>query len=102
MAPSLRPRQRTTRTRARATAVTVGSFAASLAYLLGAYMVVFQAKIGPVVSSFDEAGGHGVHSGDILAIPLLALAAVMFVSGVLACDDATKPRTGTPWRVSIA
>lgn len=91
------------RTRAQATAVTVGSFVASLAYLLGAYLVVFQARIGPVVTSFDEASGRGAHAGDILAVPLIALAGVMFVSGVLACDQATRRRrTSTPWRVSLA
>lgn len=88
--------------RARAIAVTIGAFAASVAYLVGAYMIVFSARIGPVVSSFDPEGGHGMHAGDMLALPLLALAVVMFVMGVASCDEAARTRQRMPWRVSIA
>lgn len=98
----LHARTRPLRTRAQAGAVSAGAFLASLAYLVGAYVVIFQAKVGPVVNSFDAAGGHGVHAGDMLALPLLALAAVMFVAGVCACDDAVRPRSRTPWRVAMA
>lgn len=89
------------RSRARAAAVTVGAFAASLAYLVGAYIVVFSARIGPVAHAFDPEGGHGVHAGDMLALPLLALAVVMFVMGVAACDEAVRVRQRMPWRVSV-
>lgn len=95
-------RNRPLRSRAQAAAVTAGAFVAAIAYLVGAYIIVFQARIGPVVSAFDPENGHGVHAGDMLALPLLALAAVMFVTGVYACDDAVRPRSRTPWRVAMA
>lgn len=102
MALALHPSLSGSHSRARAIAVTIGAFAATVAYLVCAYLIVFSARVGPVVSSFDPQGGHGVHAGDMLALPLLALAAVMFVMGVAACDRAMRTPQRMPWRVSVA
>lgn len=42
--------------------------------LAQAWMVVFVLRIGPVVAVLDADAGRGVHSGDVLALPLVGLA----------------------------
>ena len=88
------------RTRFQAAALTIGAFVACVAYLAMAWMTVFDVRIGPVVATLDEAAGHGVHAGDLLALPMVALAAAMFVLGVTMCERAVRPRSRTPWRLA--
>lgn len=42
-----------------------------------AWMVVFIWRIGPVIATIDSSAGHGIHSGDLLALPLVALGALV-------------------------
>ena len=79
-------------------ALAVVAFAATLAYGLGAYWVVFVARIGPVTTTLDASGGHGIHTGDMLAVPLLLISAVSFVIGVIALDRAVQRSRALSWR----
>lgn len=45
--------------------------------LAQAWMIVFVLKIGPVVAVLDARHGHGVHTGDFLAFPLLGMAMLL-------------------------
>ena len=40
-----------------------------------AMWIVLVARIGPVVAVVDADHGHGIHSGDVLALPFLLVAA---------------------------
>lgn len=42
-----------------------------------AWMIVFVLRIGPVVAVLDARAGRGVHSGDLLAIPLVGVAMLL-------------------------
>jgi hypothetical protein len=64
-------------------------------------LIVFEARIGPVTMSIDEASGQGVHAGDMLALPMVMLAGLTFVFGVVASDRALRPRSRTPWRIPV-
>ena len=80
--------------------LALGAFATALAYLVAAWVLVFEMRIGPVNVTLDEASGHGVHAGDVMALPLVALAVITFLFGVTALDRALPRRTRTPWRVA--
>ncbi len=43
-----------------------------------ALAIVLVWKLGPTVAVLDEAGQHGLHQGDVLAVPVLALGALWF------------------------
>jgi hypothetical protein len=70
----------------------VGAFAASSVLVLAAYWVVFVTRIGPVALTIDRRAGHGVHTGDVLALPLVLLAAIAFFGGVVALERAMNRR----------
>ena len=74
----------------------LGLLGLSVASAFVAYAVVFCARIGPVAMTLDAAAGRGVHVGDLLALPLAALAAATFVAGIGALDRPTRCRV--PWR----
>lgn len=42
-----------------------------------AWMIVFMLKIGPVIAVVDARHGHGVHTGDLLAFPLVGMAVLL-------------------------
>lgn len=44
-----------------------------------AWMMVFMLKVGPVIAVLDARHGHGVHTGDLLAFPLLGVAMLLAV-----------------------
>ena len=90
------------RTRSQAVIATVVCFAACAGYLVVAWATLFQARIGPIVATVDAGAGRGVHSGDLLALPMVALAGLMFVLGAVCCDRAVRSRSRTPWRVASA
>lgn len=46
--------------------------------LAQAWMIVFVLRLGPVVAVLDAGAGRGVHSGDLLALPLVGAALVLF------------------------
>lgn len=48
--------------------------AAPFAFVV-AMWIVLGARIGPVVAVVDADAGHGIHSGDVLALPFLLIAA---------------------------
>lgn len=62
--------------------VTVGWFGMAAAYAVVAWHIVFVARIGPAVTEIDAAAGHGVHAGDVLALPLVVLAILAGVAGI--------------------
>lgn len=68
-------------------------------HVLAAAHIVLNLRIGGVVAVVDEAGGRGVHQGDVLAIPILLSAAACFI-GAVGCTAAglNQPRP-LPWRV---
>lgn len=67
-------------------------------HVLTALDVVFVRRIGPVVAVLDAAGGHGVHRGDLLALPLMGLACAWFIGGVVLTSAVTAPSRALPWR----
>lgn len=48
-----------------------------------AWAIVFVLKIGPVIGTIDARAGRGVHSGDLMAVPLVFAALVLFCHGAL-------------------
>lgn len=56
--------------------------AMAVGYALVAWHIVFVARIGPVAAVIDEAGGHGIHTGDLLALPVLAAGLLSLVGAV--------------------
>lgn len=71
-------------------------------YLATAYRIVFVERWGPVVSAVDAAGGHGVHSGDLVGIAAALVGALLgWFSLVLTADaisrvTLTRRTTPTP------
>ena len=63
---------------------------------------MFVTRIGPTAVVIDASAKHGIHSGDLLAVPMVMLAALTFFFGVLALERAVRPRSRTPWRVPVA
>jgi hypothetical protein len=55
--------------------------AASLLWVL-AGCIVFVWKIGPVIATLTRT--HGIHSGDLFAVPVLALGALLWVTDATA------------------
>jgi hypothetical protein len=53
--------------------------ALSIAYLLAAYWVVFQLRIGPVVAVISSREGWGIHTGDVLGVAAAAMGALLAV-----------------------
>lgn len=49
-----------------------------------AWAVVFVVRIGPVIGTIDAGEGHGVHLGDLLAIPLVLTGVAVFVAACVA------------------
>lgn len=58
-----------------------------------AWTIVFVLRIGPVIGTIDARAGHGIHSGDLLALPLVGM-------GVLVCA-ATALHPRVPHRVRV-
>lgn len=51
-----------------------------LAYGAWAWSLVFAQRIGPVIAVVDASGGRGVHSGDLLSLPLILCSVVSLVA----------------------
>lgn len=68
-------------------------------HVLTAFDIVFGQRIGPVVAVIDEAGGHGVHAGDLLALPIMLSAVACFIGGV-GFTAAMERRQPLPWRIA--
>ena len=90
------------RSRTQALIATVVCFAACAGYLAVAWTTLFQARIGPIMATVDAGSGRGVHTGDLLALPMVVLAGAMFVLGAVCCDRVVRPRSRTPWRLASA
>ena len=54
--------------------------ALAVAYGAWAWNLVFVERVGPVVAVIDSSGGRGVHSGDLLSLPLLACATMCLLA----------------------
>lgn len=52
-------------------------------YIAVAWTIVFTLRIGPVVGTIDATAGRGVHSGDMLAIPLVLMGLFLFGEGTV-------------------
>lgn len=61
---------------------TAALFMMAAVYVLMAWQVVFVEKLGPIVGTIDASAGRGVHAGDALAVPLVALAALSAGGGI--------------------
>lgn len=59
----------------------VARFALTAVCLVQAWAVVFVLQLGPVVGTIDARAGRGVHSGDLLAVPLVLAALVLVAQG---------------------
>ena len=57
---------------------------AALAVALAAlaFAIVFLLRIGPVIAVLDAAAGHGVHSGDLWAVPTASASALFALLGI--------------------
>lgn len=47
-----------------------------------AFAIVFLLRIGPVIAVLDAAAGHGVHSGDLWAVPVASASVLFTLLGV--------------------
>lgn len=54
----------------------------SLVYLLVAYWVVFQLRIGPVVAVISSREGWGVHTGDVFGVLAGGMGALVGLKGI--------------------
>lgn len=84
------------------TSAAVGAlvcWALAVLHVVAAAHIVFGLRIGRVVAVVSEGGGHGVHQGDVLAIPVLLSGVLCFI-GAVACTASTleSPRP-LPWRL---
>lgn len=63
-----------------------------VAALAAAGYVVFGLRLGPVIVVLSERRGHGIHSGDLLAVPLalLSVAAFCYARGRRRRDGARR------------
>lgn len=64
-----------------------------------AWMIVFMLKIGPVIAVLDARHGHGVHTGDLLAFPLLGVAMLLAMpesSSRASRAEPVRTRRGSP------
>lgn len=64
----------------------------ALGYALVALWIVLDQRIGPIVATVDREGGHGVHAGDLLAVPFLALALASVVVAAAVVDHTRRAR----------
>jgi hypothetical protein len=62
------------RARVAGSATALMRLALSALCLAQAWTIVFVVRIGPVVGVIDASAGRGVHSGDLLAAPLVGMA----------------------------
>jgi len=53
-----------------------------LVCIVQAWVIVFDFHIGPVVATLDGHAGRGVHLGDLLAVPLVAIATLLAARAV--------------------
>jgi len=60
-----------------------------------AWVILFAVKIGPVVAVLGNRG-HGIHQGDLLAMPLLVVALVLAATGSLRGRDAARAGSALP------
>lgn len=71
--------------------IAVVTTAMATLYFWLAYHIVFSMRIGPIIGSIDEGAGIGVHSGDILAVPLALLGFVTALAGIVAVTGRRLP-----------
>lgn len=87
--PAARPRP----TRRSSTAATLQlsvAIAVAAAYLVAAFHQVFTLRSGPVVASLTAE--HGIHRGDLLALPMVGFAALVVVLAIGGCARAERVR----------
>ncbi|HUR23920.1 MAG TPA: hypothetical protein VMZ73_08630 [Acidimicrobiales bacterium] len=77
--------------RAIALATPVMCAMATLAFLRVGLWVLFEARIGPVVATLT--GSHGVHSGDVLGVGSVALAAAFAAATYISARDPRRVLT---------
>lgn len=87
--------------RSRAAAGALVCWALVVIHVVAAFDIVFGQRIGPVVAVIDAAGGHGVHQGDMLALPLLLSAVVCFLGGVGCTAAGLNQPQPLPWRQNL-
>lgn len=83
------------RTIATRSAIAVVTAAMSTLYFWLAYHIVFTMRIGPVIGVVNAASDMGIHSGDILAIPLALLGIVTALAGIVTVFGKSLPIGGS-------
>ncbi|MFZ6004341.1 MAG: hypothetical protein ACOYXM_10470 [Actinomycetota bacterium] len=61
------------------------------AHLVLAWMMVFSLEIGPVIADVDARAGHGIHAGDVLALPFACFALALCAHGLAGERSARVP-----------
>lgn len=67
----------------RRTTLSAACVAMAAAYFWLAWQIVFVWRIGPIVGTISESSNRGVHSGDVMALPLVALGVITLLAGVV-------------------
>lgn len=91
--------------RARRPAAAVGAIACWLllvVHAVAAFDVVFRQRIGPVVAVINDGAGQGVHSGDMLVLPIAVSAMVCVIAGVACLATMLRTQPALPWRHATA
>lgn len=84
--------------RSRAALGALACWALVVLHVITAFDIVFGQRIGPVIAVIDAAAGHGVHQGDVLALPILLSAIVCFLGGVGFTAAGLNQPQPLPWR----
>ena len=92
------------RSRRRVAAITgaLACWALVVVHALAAFDLVFRQRVGPVIAVVDAGAGMGVHSGDMLVIPIMLSALACIVAGVACVGTFLRAPQRLPWRDAIA
>ena len=71
---------------------TAACFATTAAFAFTAWTVVFRMRVGPVIAVIDEHRARGVHAGDIVVLPLLLMAGLLFHTGLVLAQETVTNR----------
>ena len=75
--------------------VGLGLFAGaiSVGYLAIAKYMVLDTSVGPVIATVDQGAGRGVHSGDVMALPIAFFGLLCLTASVAALGYGLKRRS---------
>lgn len=78
--------------------------AISIGYLTIAKFMVLEAEVGPVIATVDQGAGRGVHSGDLMALPVAAFGLLCLTASFAAITVAFRRRRSSRrrWGQAIA